>query len=300
MLTCSPADSLAGAIGIFRSVMTLPAGSGRLRRVLISLRTGLSLRRRRYDIVLDLQRNYVSRIIRMISGAPSWSEFDRFSPLPAPERVLSTISRAGVPTPAHEIPVTFSDSMSGTARRILSEEGWDGSTRLVVFNPAGLWRTRNWPLSNYVELYRLWSRREPLRVLVLGTARVKEKGAFIGRESGSEVINLAGRTTAGEAFAILRHAAIIVTEDSGLMHMAWAAGVPIVALFGSSRSDWSAPQGERAVCMDSSDLECGCCMEADCRFGDVHCLTRHSPHDVLEAALGLLRRLHTQTQPARS
>ncbi len=142
--------------------------------------------------------------------------------------------------------------------------------------------------------------RELVRLLVLGTDRVREKGTSIGRESGMNVINLAGRTTAGEVFAILRDAAVIVTEDSGLMHMAWAAGVPIVALFGSSRSDWSAPQGERAVCMDSSDLTCGCCMEPACRFGDVYCLTRHSPQAVLEAALRLLERIHAQSHPARS
>jgi heptosyltransferase-2 len=300
ILTCSPADTLAKAIPAFHNVLTLPQGSGRLMRVFISLRTGLSLRRRKYDIVLDLQRNYISRIIRLISGAPCWSEFDRFSPLPAPFRVLSTISRAGVTDPAQEIPVPFSEGVSEAARCMLTEEGWDGSTKLVVFNPAGLWETRNWPLSSYVELYRLWSMREQIRILILGTGRVKEKGAFIGRESGSSVINLAGRTTAGEAFAILRHAALIVTEDSGLMHMAWAAGVPIVALFGSSRNDWSAPQGENAVCMDSSDLECGCCMEAACRFGDVHCLTRHSPEAVLEAALGLTGRVHAQSQLPRS
>jgi len=291
---------MAKAVPVFHSVMTFPESRGRLKRLLDSLRAGLSLRGRKYDIVLDLQRNHVSRLIRVLSGPPAWSEFDRYSPLPAPARILSTVSLGGVANPSHEIPVPISDSNSGAGRSLLSESGWDGSTKLVIFNPAGLWATRNWPLSNYVELYRLWSMREQVRVLVLGTDRVAEKGAFIGRESGAGVINLAGKTTPGEAFAILRHAALIVTEDSGLMHMAWAAGVPIVALFGSSRSDWSAPQGERATCLDSSDLECGCCMEPACRFGDVHCLTRHSPRAVLEAALGLLERVHTQSQLSHS
>ena len=203
-------------------------------------------------------------------------------------------------SPAHEIPVPLSETVSETALRLLGDEGWDGSTRLVVFNPAGLWESRNWPISSYVELYRLWSARENVRVLVLGTDSVRARGERIARESGMGVINLAGKTTAGEALALLRHAAIIITEDSGLMHMAWAAGVPIVALFGSTRSDWSAPQGDRSVCLDSTDLECGCCMQPACRFGDVHCLTRRSPRDVLEAAFGLLGRLHQESQPART
>lgn len=300
MLTMAPAAGLAEAVPVFHTVLTIPAASGRAGRILSAVRTGLSIRRRKYDLVIDLQRNYVSRLIRMISGAPSWSEFDRFSPLPAPARVLSTISGAGLESPRHEIPVPVSVRATETALRLLTGEGWDGSTKLVVFNPAGLWQTRNWPISSYVELYRLWSAREHIRVLVLGTDRVRERGERIARGAGMHVINLAGKTTAGEALAVLRHAAIIVTEDSGLMHMAWAAGVPILALFGSSRSDWSAPQGDLAVCMDSADLECGCCMEPACRFGDVHCLTRRSPRDVLEAALELLGRVHRESQPART
>ena len=298
ILTCAPADSLAGSLAPFHRVYTVPARNGRLGRFLTGLRTGLSLRRRRYDLVMDIQRNPLSRLIRIMINAPSWSEFDRYSPRAASDRVLSTIALGGAAGAVHEIPVPLVEGRTEAARELLEHEGWDGSTRLVVFNPAGLWVTRNWPLERYVELYRLWSMREPVCILVLGTDRVREQGAFFARQSGTHVINLAGRTTPGEALAVLRHAALIVTEDSGLMHMAWAAGVPIVALFGSSRSDWSAPRGNRAVCMDSSDLECGCCMKAVCRYGDVHCLTRRSPQAVLDAAFGLLKPSGTQSQPA--
>ncbi|HTY57325.1 MAG TPA: glycosyltransferase family 9 protein [Bacteroidota bacterium] len=300
LLTMPPADELAAATPLFRQVLTLHSVRSRSERIAGAIRTGLEIRARRYDIIVDLQRNYVSRIIRRLSGAPCWSEFDRFSQIPATERVLSTIALAGVEHPAHDIPVPVRDSVTMAGRRLLEREGWDGSTKLVVFNPAGLWTTRNWPISSYVELYRLWAQHEPVRVLVLGTERVREKSAQIARESGMNLIDLAGKTSAGEAFAILRLAAVIVTEDSGLMHMAWAAGVPIVALFGSSRTGWAAPQGERAVCLDSSDLDCGCCMEPACRFGDVHCLTRRAPPDVLGAALRLLDQVHTQRAPTCS
>jgi len=296
LLTAPPADSLAEITGLFRSVLRLPSASGPLARFVGAIRMGLSLRRRKYDLTIDLQRNRLSRIIRILSGAPAWSEFDRFSPLPAHQRVLSTLSLAGIARAAHEIPVPCPEAPLSRGRRVLEEAGWDGSTRLVVFNPAGIWVTRNWPLSRYVELYRLWSMREPVRILVLGTDRMTEKGRYFALEGGMDVINLAGRTTPGEAFAVLRHASVIVSEDSGLMHMAWAAGLPIVALFGSTRSDWSAPQGDRAVCLDSADLECGCCMEPACRFSDVHCLTRRTAQEVLDATLDLLARIHTQSQ----
>ena len=234
----------------------------------------------------------------MVSTPLAWSEFDRYSPIPAAERVIRTVRDCGLEYASHDIPFPLGAGMVQSARCRLHEAGWDGSTRLAVFNPAGLFATRNWPLEHYVELYRLWSEREPVTVLVLGTERVLERGEAIARRSGGRVINLAGQTTPGEAIALLRCSDIIVTEDSGLMHMAWAAGLPVVAMLGSTRSDWSAPGGERAVVFDSSDLECGCCMEPECRLGDVRCLVRRTPAEVLDAALGLLARLQMHTRKA--
>jgi ADP-heptose:LPS heptosyltransferase len=72
------------------------------------------------------------------------------------------------------------------------------------------------------------------------------------------------------------------------MHMAWATGVPTLALFGSSRHVWSAPLGEHACCLHSGDLACGACMEPTCRYGDIHCLTRYSAEYVVDRAEALI------------
>jgi ADP-heptose:LPS heptosyltransferase len=73
--------------------------------------------------------------------------------------------------------------------------------------------------------------------------------------------------------------------------MAWCSGRPSVALFGSTRSDWSRPLGPHSVLLDSSDMPCGNCMAPECRFGDVRCLTRYTPDRVLGTATDLLARL---------
>jgi heptosyltransferase II len=89
----------------------------------------------------------------------------------------------------------------------------------------------------------------------------------------------------------VRKSRLVLSEDSGLMHMAWTSRVPLVALLGSTPSVWAAPQGNTSVCLDSSDLECGCCDTPECRFGDVHCLTRYSPEFVMATARRLLARI---------
>jgi len=300
MLTSPPADSIARTLPFLSHVYVYDIAATRAERIVDAFIYGMAVRRMNYDVIIDFQRNHVTRLIRRVSGAKAWSEFDRFSPLPAGERARRTVDECGIGGAFLEVPIPIGDDAVCAARKRLIQAGWDGSTRLAVFNPAGLWPSRNWPLENYVELYRLWSNREPLCVLVLGTDRVEERGAGIAGMCGGNVINLSGKTTAGEALALLRHADVIVTEDSGLMHMAWGAGVPVVALFGSTNSTWSLPPGDRTVCLDSGDLPCGPCMEPSCRFGDVRCLARRTPAEVLVAALGLIERVHAHTQIAGS
>jgi heptosyltransferase-2 len=104
-------------------------------------------------------------------------------------------------------------------------------------------------------------------------------------------IDLTGKTTPFEAFSLVGKAKLMLTEDSGLMHMAWVQGVPTIALFGSSPDYWSAPLGEWSQCLSSSDLPCGNCFSETCQFGDVHCLTRYTPEFVVEAACSLLSKL---------
>jgi ADP-heptose:LPS heptosyltransferase len=89
--------------------------------------------------------------------------------------------------------------------------------------------------------------------------------------------------------AVVAGAALMVSEDSGLMHLGWVQGVPAVALFGASRSVWSAPIAPGCSGFYSEDLPCGACLQPVCARGDLLCLSRVSVDDVLARALPLLR-----------
>ena len=117
--------------------------------------------------------------------------------------------------------------------------------------------------------------------MLLGIQRIEKKGAIISEKFPHLVINLINQTTQAEVFSILSHVDLIVTEDSGLGHLAWIQGVKTLFLFGSTRADWTAPPYQHVVNLTSSDLECGDCMQAICRHGDVRCLTRYTPDFVL-------------------
>lgn len=287
-LTSASNSQLPEALQTFDSVLKLEIPPHRRGRVMAAILCGLKLQRERYDLIIDLQRNWMSRTIRRLCHPQAWAEFDRFAPKPAGERVLDVFRHAGFPKLEPQYRIEIESEILERAKLLLVESGWNGIDPLVVLNPAGLWTTRNWPLEKYIELARLWLAQEQVRFLLLGDSRLIEKAHFMRSQLGSDVISLVGKTGLGEAFAILQFVQVVVSEDSGLMHMAWVSGVPTVALFGSSRHDWSRPLGSHSALFHSGDLECGACMEPTCRFGDVHCLQRIRTSQVFEQANHLL------------
>src|SRR5450759_612598 len=246
------------------------------------------LRKEKYDVVIDLQRNLLTRTIRRILFPRSYSEFNRFSLNSAGDRTRATINKIGF-TPLPEMLVRLDLRENDRGLDKLKRAGYDLGKKLVVLNPAGNFNTKSWPIESYRRFAQGWISTvdSSVQFLMLGVERLREKSNYLEEKLGKTVINLVGKTTISEAFNILRQAELVISEDSGLMHMAWVAQVPVVALFGSSRSSWSKPLG-KSVCLDSSDLECGECLQPTCRFGDVHFLTRYSPEFVIETARELL------------
>ena len=282
-LTASSVAELPETLSIFDKVHRHPVASGRTMRGYHAFRTGSALSKVRYQVVIDLQRNWVTRSIRRMCMPDSWSEFDRFSPFPAGERVLDTFLAAGFEGLSPFYAVKVNQNLILRTRQLMMSLGWDGVAPLICLNPAGLWKTRNWPLSNYAELAALWLRNEPACFVLIGNERISAAGKLLSESIPGGVINLIEKTSLAEAFAVVQQLSFMISEDSGLMHMAWVSGVPTVALFGSSRHDWSSPLGPRSRTFHSGDLACGACMLPECQFGDVRCLSRHTPESVLRA-----------------
>ena len=283
-LTTEACADLVRALDLFDHVHALRLGARRQARVLDTVVRAVAVRRQRYDVVVDLQRQRKSRAIRRVGAPAAWAEFDRFGARAAGERVLETFHRAGFSTlsPVCRLPVR--SALLDRARDILRRRGWDGAERLIVLNPAGLWETRNWPLASYAALARRWLARERARFLLLGVGAMAAKAAWLRGELGAAAIDLVGETTLAEDLAILQHVSVVISEDAGLMHMAWTSGVPTVALLGASPAVWVRPLGPHARHLDSSDLPCGACMRPTCRHADVRCLTRYTPERVLALA----------------
>lgn len=247
------------------------------------------LRRRNVPAVLDLQRNRWSRLLTRLLAPRAWAAFDRHAPKTALTRYREAADALGLPGGVPVLAPHARAELVAAARERLRTAGWDGSSPLVVLNPAGGWETKQWPLERFVALGRRLE-RDGCRLVALSPSPVPPRFSALGEALRPTLLHLAGRTTPGEALALVSLASLAVSEDSGLMHLAWVQGVPTLALFGSSRAAWSRPEGPRAAGFYSEDLACGACMRPTCARGDLLCLDRVGVEDVYgraAAALGL-------------
>ena len=124
---------------------------------------------------------------------------------------------------------------------------------------------------------------------MLGGPKDVEAGAVIA-EGLSGAHNLCGRTRLADAVDLLADCRQVVTNDSGLMHVAAAAGTRVHALYGSSSPAYTPPLTDRAE-IHYLALDCSPCFQRTCPLGHTRCLVELSPERLLAAVLAAERRL---------
>ncbi len=291
-LTRNEVKDIPGSVKLYDWIYSIGGGRNTLLQLISLLFLLPKLKINDYDIVIDLQRNKLSRLVRKFIDPVAWSEIERFSESSAGDKYQKGIEAVGLGSIKLNTGLQLKKPDAGLIKLI--NAGWNSSNKLVVLNPAGAFSTRNWQIDNYVQYAELWKTNFPdTQFLILGLKTISEKALFLKKILKDDLIDLVNTdgTSAEEAFVIINKSYFVLTEDSALMHMSWVSGIPTLALFGSSRSDWSAPQGEHSLCLNSSDLECGNCLLEVCKYGDIHCLTRYTPEFVFNRTISLLKRI---------
>lgn len=141
---------------------------------------------------------------------------------------------------------------------------------------------KRWPVRHFAALARHYL-DAGTPVWLCGSARDAPVTAAVNTAAGGRCADLAGRTDLGAACDLLAGAALVVSNDSGLMHVAAALGAPVVGVFGSSDPRHTPPLGARARSV-SLALPCSPCFARNCPLGHTRCLEDLEPQRVLEAA----------------
>lgn len=138
-----------------------------------------------------------------------------------------------------------------------------------------------WPLAHFASLARSLTALG-VTVLVFGGPSDQQAGQEIVDQSGGAAKSLCGRTSLTQAIDLLAACQQVVSNDSGLMHVAAAVGARVVALYGSTTPAFTPPLTTNAAILDLQ-LECSPCFKRECPLGHLKCLNDITPSAVLSA-----------------
>jgi heptosyltransferase-2 len=172
---------------------------------------------------------------------------------------------------------------------------------VVALNPGATYgSSKRWPPERFAEV--AWRIINELggSVIILGapseTAIAGEIDKLLAAADSLHAreprhMVLAGKTDLRDLAALISESDILVTNDSGPMHIGYAVGTPVVAIFGSTSPEATGPVGGGDIVIRKS-LDCSPCFERECRRGDLKCMDLITPADVFEAvkALATMRR----------
>lgn len=154
----------------------------------------------------------------------------------------------------------------------------------LVLNPGALWPTKRWPVPYFGKLVRrLASEDGELRFVILGGKEDADRGRAIAQGAPQRCLDLTGQTSLPEMIEWIRLARLVVTNDTGPMHVAAALGKPVVALFGPTEPRRTGPYGQLENVLQVQ-LPCVPCLKATCAYHDQFaCLRQLDPDRVVQA-----------------
>lgn len=273
--------------------MALPFGHGDLK---IGERRAFAKSLPRYDRAVVLPNSLKSALIPWFAGIPvrtGWRGEMRFGLLNDVRKLdkaalpLIVERYAALAQPAGEgfrrplpHPRLIVDQVARTAT--LLKYQLETSKPVAAFAPGAEYGpAKRWPPRHFATLAKELAARG-YQVWLFGSAKDQDVTAEIAKLSGNTCIDLAGRTSLDEAIDLMSLAQRVVTNDSGLMHIAAALDRPTAAIFGSSSPAFTPPLSAHAKVI-SLQLSCSPCFARVCPLGHTNCLETLAPVDVLAA-----------------
>ncbi|HMB74216.1 MAG TPA: lipopolysaccharide heptosyltransferase II [Gammaproteobacteria bacterium] len=258
-------------------------------------RLGRTLRMRRYDWAIVLPRSFKAALVPAIAGIPRRTGFlgeyryglltdiRRFDAAAMDQTVKRFLALGAAEDGFDEIPQPTLRVEPERARALRMQFGLPPQGRHIVLAPGAEYgAAKRWPAPSFAALARHCA-VDGRDVLLIGSAKEAAIGAEIRQLADTPgVVDLCGRTELVDALDLLGAADAAVCNDSGLMHVAAAAGAPLVALYGSSSPHRTPPLTRRASVVYKG-LSCSPCFARECPLGHLDCLRTIETDEVIRA-----------------
>jgi heptosyltransferase II len=263
----------------------------------------LALRRERYDLALILPNSFSSAWLAFWAGAQQrvgyagqqrgWLLTQRVAPfgseahIARPQAYLTLARRAGADVDLTQewiFTLRTSSEERARAEELLAPLG---SGLRIGLAPGSVAPSRRWPVERFAELGdRLAAAGR--QVLLVGSRADEPAARAVAEKMRKQPLNLAGRTSLREAIAVIRGLDLLVSNDSGSMHLAYAQGVPVLVLQGAADARVTGPFGAGSCALRADHVACAPCVRNDCPRQDLACMTGISVDAVWKAVTEML------------
>ena len=262
-----------------------------------------TLWRRHFDIAFLLHRSWTRALLVFLAGVKERVGYDtknrgRFLTHKVPEPpgllhrsdyYLYVVEHYGVPVLDRTCEVQVSPEAQRGIADLLKQHQVTSDERVVVVNVGGNWDPKKWPRRHFVELVNRLTRECRARVVIPGAEKDAQTARDISQETAGKPVILAGETNLKQLIALMNRAALVISADSGPMHIASSVGTPGIAIFGPTRPELTGPRGRGKFSILQKDVGCNrkACYFLECP--DNVCMQAVTVDEVMAEALRVLR-----------
>ena len=276
-------------------VINLPVSHGEL-GLMSRYKLGKSLRSKNYDQAITTPRSYKSSLVPFFAKAKQRTgyrgemRYGVINDIHALDKNIlkQTVQRyvaLGLNENVYEAPDTPFPNLkidNDNLKKILSKLNLNIETPIVALLPGAEYgEAKRWPIEYYAQLAQKLTEKG-LQVWVLGSEKDNIAASLITKENSA--INLCGKTKLEDSIDLLSVCEAAVTNDSGLMHIAAAVNIPLVAIYGSSTPEYTPPLTNKAK-IEYLSLKCSPCFKRDCPLGHTQCLNNIKPEKIYQSVL---------------
>lgn len=267
-------------------------GKGEISATIGELREFIGLlRARNYDLVIDFHGLLKSSLVVLLSSGKRKVGFDSYQELSglfvrekvfedlgkhAVDRYLDLVRHLGANPSEADFFLPCREESRKKVKYLLKEGGIAEGESFVAVNPVALWETKLWPEEKFARLCDLIIGELGVRVVLTGTE--SDRMRRIAHLIKTPALDLTGQTSLQDLVCLYGMAKLVVTTDTGPMHIAAAAGAPVVALFGPTDPKRTGPYGAGHRILQR-ELSCSPCFKKKC--ADPKCLADLSVEEVL-------------------
>jgi heptosyltransferase-2 len=255
---------------------------------------GKASRTHHYDKVIVLPNSWKSALIPFFANVPSrtgylgemrWGLLNDARKLDK-ERLTMTVQRfvsLGLPFNSNQPPHCPTPKLNVGADRqhVVSEKfQLNTSNKILALCPGAEYgAAKRWPAEHYADVVKQ-KVKQGWSVWLFGSEKDQAVAAHINQLTDNVCQDFSGKTSLGEAIDLMSFATAVVANDSGLMHVAAALNINLVAVYGSSDPNFTPPLNAEAHIV-KLDMDCAPCFKRECPLGHTKCLTNIAPEQVL-------------------